>query len=282
MTKPVFKSPLPFVGNKFRWHKALYPLIDSLPQHAIVFDAFGGCFAVSRMIKDRRPDIVCIVNDCQMYFRKRLEVVRDTNAVLDEMRINGAYKGPHDRYVRYDSETEKRLVEICAKGIDQTTCRVNLYTDDVKTIRAKCSTVNYDENQCDNWCSDCVIIDELLDESKAKYYARSCDLIVLDPPYLVSPKQWGCGDYIQETQKARSFCKAIIESGCNCWLFDGVKSNLLQLVKDIGWMNIPYPGKVNRQGAKEELWISNPTETPKPIETIQPVHEWECKQLSLF
>lgn len=80
------RPPLPFVGNKLRWHRVIKPLVMQLKPHAVVFDAFGGSFAISRMIKHWRSDVVCICNDCQMYYRRRLEAVTDTNRVLRETR----------------------------------------------------------------------------------------------------------------------------------------------------------------------------------------------------
>lgn len=162
------RPPLPFVGNKFRWWRQLKPMIEAFPERAIVFDAFGGSFAVSKMIKHFRQDCVCICNDCEMYYRKRLDVVADTNRVLDEMRSNGGYHA-NRKYVKYDPETEDKLKEIVATGIDKITCNRALYTD-CHTSRAKCPTVNYDEHECEHWCDDLVVIDECLDERKAKYY----------------------------------------------------------------------------------------------------------------
>lgn len=229
-------------------------MIEVLPERAIVFDAFGGSFAVSKLIKHFRQDCVCICNDCDMYYRKRLEVVADTNCVLDEMRSNGAFR-IDGKYVKYDRETEDKLKEIVSTGIDKITCERALYVDG-HTARAKCPTMNYDERECEHWCDDLVVIDECLDERKAKYYCRSCDLIVLDPPYLVSPKGWGIGDYIDKTKEARSFCKSVIERNeCDVWLFDTPGSDLMQAAQQQGCEIVPYAGNRNRQRAKECLCV---------------------------
>lgn len=95
----ILKPPLPFVGNKFRWHRILRPIIESLPRHAVVFDAFGGCFAVSRMVKDFRTDCVCICNDYGMLYRKRLDAVENTNRILALMWEAGECLHPLYRYV---------------------------------------------------------------------------------------------------------------------------------------------------------------------------------------
>ena len=248
------RPPLPFVGNKFRWWKQLKPMIEALPDRSIVFDAFGGSFAVSKLIKHFKQDCVCICNDCDMYYRNRLEVVADTKRVLDEMRSNGAFRC-NVEYVKYDRETEDKLKRIVETGKDAITCRGALYVNG-NTVRAICPTVNYDEYECDHWCDDLVVIDECLDERKAKYYCRSCDLIVLDPPYLVSPKSWIGGDYIDKTKEARAFCQATIElKECDVWLFDSPDSDLMQAAQWRGGEIVPYSGNRNRQGAKECLCV---------------------------
>lgn len=251
----MLKPPLPFVGNKFRWHRVLKPLIVALPDHAVVFDAFGGSFAVSRMIKDLRPDCVCIVNDCGMYYRARLESVENTNAILDEMRAAGAFCS-HEVYARYDAETETRLKAIAEKAKDRLTVFKNLYIDNGITIRAKCAGVNYDVDACLNYCRDCVIVDETLDARKAQYYARACDLVVLDPPYERVSKSWLEGDYIGQTVQAHAFCRGIIESGCAYWLFEAPGASLMGLAGERGAVILEYDGKRNAQRAHEQLAVS--------------------------
>lgn len=251
----MLKPPLPFAGNKFRWHRVLKPLIEALPEHATVFDAFAGSFAVSRLIKDTRPDCVCIVNDCDMFYRARLECVENTNATLDAMRAAGARQGVHERYERYEPDVETALKEIARDAKDQMTVLKNLYVAP-HTIRVKCTGVNYDVDACLNYCRDCVIVDETLDARKAHYYARACDLVVLDPPYERVSKGWIDGDYICKTDDAQAFCRGIIESGCAYWLFEHPESTLMRAAVDAGAHVIEYDGKRNRQHALEVLAVS--------------------------
>lgn len=253
------RPPLPFVGNKLRWHRVLKPLVMQLKPHAVVFDAFGGSFAISRMIKNWRRDAVCICNDCQMYYRRRLEAVADTNRVLHEMRENGGYF-VNEHYTKYDPETEKRLAAIVATGVDRETCERAFYMGNHNTPRAKVPGVDYSEADCEHWTDDLIIIDELLDERKARYYCRSCDLIVMDPPYMVRPKSWGYGDYIDETRKARAFCSAVIDCGsCGYWLFDTPCSDLVQLALGAGSVLMECTGARNRQRANEVMCVRNPS-----------------------
>ena len=250
----MLKPPLPLVGNKFRWNRILKPLAMQLPSHAVVFDAFGGSFAVSRMIKDWRPDVTCIVNDCGMYYRARLEAVEDTNAILDEMRAHGA-RNIHDTYEKYAPDVEATLKDIAEKAKDRLTVLKNLYIAP-NTIRAKCANANYDVSQCLDYCSDCVIVDEMLDGRKAHYYAMACDLVVIDPPYERISKSWIEGDYICQTEKAQSFCRGIIQSGCAYWLFESPGASLMSLAGEHGARFIEYDRKRNKNRAIEQMAVS--------------------------
>ena len=76
------KPPLPFVGNKLRWWHELRPMIEALPRGARVFDAFTGCFAVSKLLQRWGRELRIVANDCGRYYRRRLADVADTNRVI--------------------------------------------------------------------------------------------------------------------------------------------------------------------------------------------------------
>lgn len=89
----------------------------------------------------------------------------------------------------------------------------------------------------------------------------------MDPPYLVSPKSWGIGDYIDKTKEARAFCKHVIElNECDVWLFDSPDSDLMQAAQQQGCEIVPYAGKRNRQKAKEDLCVIQTKTRQTPID----------------
>lgn len=92
------KPPLPFVGNKLRWWHELLPMIEALPRGARVFDAFTGCFAVSKLLQRWGRDLEIVANDCGRYYRRRLADVADTNRVITEMLSAGAHNGLRRHY----------------------------------------------------------------------------------------------------------------------------------------------------------------------------------------
>lgn len=260
------RPPLPFVGNKMRWWRQLEPMIKLLPQHAVVFDAFGGSFCISRMIKHFRPDCVVICNDAEMYYRKRLNAVKDTNRVLHEMRAAGGYRDDQ-HYRKYDPDTEKTLAAIVDTGADRYTCERALYQGARNTPRAKVPHSDYDDAACEHWTDGLVMVDEVLCADKARYYAQSCDLVVLDPPYLTTVKSWGAGDYIDATDDARTFCRAVLDDRrCAIWLFDTPGSDLISHAASLGARVIEYEGRSNRQRAAEQLAVVDSIETGRPVQ----------------
>lgn len=249
------KPPLPFVGNKLRWWHALRPMIEALPRGARVFDAFTGCFAVSKLLQRWGRDLHIVANDCGRYYRRRLADVADTNRVITEMLAAGAHNGLRHHYERYSPEIEQKLIQICATGRDQISCRINLYCGNGTTVRARCRLTPYDADACEHWCDGLTCADVRLDALSALDYA-DFDLIVLDPPYKRAPKSWGQGEYIgaDACRDARDFCAAVMaHARGSVWLWDEPDSDLVRIAIAQGARVHPFPGVRNRQEVCEVL-----------------------------
>ena len=249
------KPPLPFVGNKLRWWRTLRPMIEALPRGARVFAAFTGCFAVSKLLQRWGRDLRIVANDCGRYYRRRLADADDTNRVITEMLAAGAHNGLRHHYERYSPEIEKKLIQICATGRDQISCRINLYCGNGSTVRARCRLVPYDEDACAHWIDGLECADVCLDASMATHYARF-DLVVLDPPYRRTPASWGQGEYIGRAQcmAARAFCAEMMRvARGSVWLFDEPDSDLVAQAREIGAVVHDRPGTRNRQEAHEVM-----------------------------
>lgn len=255
------RPPLPFVGNKFRWHRILEPLIGALPRHAVVFDAFGGSMAMSRMIKDMRPDITCICNDAGMAFRRRLAAVHQTNLILARMRAVGAH-GVSGVHLKYTDAELAQILDIALDAEDDITIATNIYTDSNSrcSIRKRCRADDYDERVCATWTQGIVVIDEMLDASAGKYYARSCDLVILDPPYARREKT---GIYLDATVTAQAFCRAVMDAHPRLvWLFEEPASPLMRHASSLDYEIVRYDGKQNHKSSNmsvnEYLALSQP------------------------
>ena len=85
MRKEYLSAPLPFVGQK-RMFVREYKKILSVIRDANVFvDLFGGSGLLSHITKRQRPDATVVYNDYDNY-RRRLEHIGRTNALLDRLR----------------------------------------------------------------------------------------------------------------------------------------------------------------------------------------------------
>ena len=265
----IHKPPLPFIGNKYRWHRILQPLIARLPIHAVVLDAFGGSLACARMIKDQRPDCIVITNDYDFLYRKRLRSVENTNAVLREMRNAGAFMktGSH---VRYDPNVETDLLNIAAKAQDQITINTNIYVDPLgkHTVRARCRSCDYDVKLCRNYTRGLIVINEKMCAYCAEDWLSIADLIILDPPYEAYRKE---KYYVPEASDALQFCHDVIKHRTNTdiWLFEMPSSSLIKSSIEKGFSLVEYDGKANETSTNRYIHevLAIPHEYPtKPQE----------------
>lgn len=75
------KSPLPFLGQKYRQLKYIDAALPKIAQGEKVVDLFGGSGLLSHYIKRKRPDLHVIYNDFDG-FAQRLHVINKTNKHL--------------------------------------------------------------------------------------------------------------------------------------------------------------------------------------------------------
>lgn len=250
------QAPLPFPGQKKRYIKQFQKILERLPYGSIVFDAFGGSSLLARIAKDTRPDFEVVTNDFECAYRNRLAVVDDTNRVLKELWDAGAYRC-NGMYKRYNKETEERLKEIVKTGIDQYTCREQIYVKQSETVRAHCRTVLYDVTLYQNWYKDLIVLNEFLDHET---YKRA-DVYVLDPPYRNKGFTKRTKIYVDECgaqEAACNYCMECIEDGRKIILFDEVGSDLIELFmqKNKGAFDAYIPESVKGCYAKD-MMITN-------------------------
>lgn len=71
------KAPLPFVGQKRNFVKALIPIIERQPDDTIFVDLFGGSGLLSNLVKELKPNARVIYNDFDNY-AERLAHIDET------------------------------------------------------------------------------------------------------------------------------------------------------------------------------------------------------------
>lgn len=79
------KSPLPFLGQKYRRLNQLDDSIAKLQKGSTVVDLFGGSGLISHYIKRKRPDLTVVYNDFDD-FKRRLENIDETNRHLSNIK----------------------------------------------------------------------------------------------------------------------------------------------------------------------------------------------------
>lgn len=85
MRKQYLSAPLPFVGQKRMFAKEFIKVLELYPDGTTFVDLFGGSGLLSHITKCRKPNSTVVYNDFDNY-RKRLESVPQTNALLAELR----------------------------------------------------------------------------------------------------------------------------------------------------------------------------------------------------
>lgn len=85
MRKQYLSAPLPFVGQKRMFAKEFIKVLEQYPGRTTFVDLFGGSGLLSHIAKCQKPNSTVVYNDFDNY-RKRLESVPQTNALLAELR----------------------------------------------------------------------------------------------------------------------------------------------------------------------------------------------------
>lgn len=85
MKKEYLYAPLPFVGQKRMFVKEYIKVLDEVKEAKVFVDLFGGSGLLSHITKQQRPDATVVYNDYDNY-RRRLEHIGRTNALLDRLR----------------------------------------------------------------------------------------------------------------------------------------------------------------------------------------------------
>ena len=85
MKKQYLSAPLPFQGQKRMFVKEYIKVLQQFPDGTTFVDLFGGSGLLSHIAKCQKPNSAVVYNDFDGY-RKRLESIPVTNALLAELR----------------------------------------------------------------------------------------------------------------------------------------------------------------------------------------------------
>lgn len=85
MRRQYLSAPLPFQGQKRMFAKEFIKVLKHYQDDAVFVDLFGGSGLLSHITKCQKPDATVVYNDFDNY-RRRLENIPRTNALLDKIR----------------------------------------------------------------------------------------------------------------------------------------------------------------------------------------------------
>ena len=94
-------APLPFFGQKRAFLKPFCECLKGFSPYATYLDLFGGSGLLSHTIKQTYPSARVIYNDHDNFIG-RIENLKQTNAIIDELREYGAQRG-----IKYAQRLEK-------------------------------------------------------------------------------------------------------------------------------------------------------------------------------
>lgn len=251
MKKKIYSSaPLPFMGQKRRFVKEFRKVLAEYPDDVTIVDLFGGSGILSHTAKRVKPNAVVIYNDFDN-FRKRLEHIPYTNALLDKIRplvcsVDKQHRIPND--VRDHIHELVREEEQEVGFVDFYTISVSLmfpmkYATSLgeflkSTLYNRVVGNGYD---AEGYLDGLTIVSEDYKVLFERYKDMSNVLFVLDPPYLSTDvgtytEYWSLSKYLDVLELLMSrdfvyftsnksqlleFCEWLGKSGLGRNLFEG-------------------------------------------------------------
>lgn len=215
MRKKYLSAPLPFMGQKRMFAKEFIKVLKHYPDNAVFVDLFGGSGLLSHITKCQKPEATVIYNDYDDY-RRRLENIPRTNALLAKIRPLGASTPRHKALPKEAKEAILRLIEqeeLDCGYVDYITLSSSLlfsmkYATDLTGLRKETfyNTVRKcDYSPCLDYLDGLKVISCDYKELFDKYKDIPNVVFLIDPPYLSTEvgtytMTWGLSDYLDVLQ----------------------------------------------------------------------------------
>ena len=215
MRKKYLSAPLPFMGQKRMFAKEFIKVLKHYPDNAVFVDLFGGSGLLSHITKCQKPEATVIYNDYDDY-RRRLENIPRTNALLAKIRPLGASTPRHKGLPKEAKEAILRLIEQEEQDcgyVDYITLSSSLlfsmkYATDLTGLRKETfyNTVRKcDYSPCLDYLDGLKVISCDYKELFDKYKDIPNVVFLIDPPYLSTEvgtytMTWGLSDYLDVLQ----------------------------------------------------------------------------------
>lgn len=251
MRKQYLSAPLPFVGQKRMFAKEFIKVLKHYPDDAVFVDLFGGSGLLAHITKCQKPDSTVVYNDFDNY-RRRLENIPQTNALLDRIREIVRIVPRKKALPKELKESILRFIEReeADNGyVDYITLSTSLlfsmkYATNLDRLRKETfyNTVrkcNYD--LCIDYLNGLEVVSCDYRELFNKYKDTPNVVFLIDPPYLSTEvgtytMDWGLSDYLDVLQTL---------VGTNYIYFTSNKSSIIELCEWMGRNNTignPFTG----------------------------------------
>lgn len=251
MRRQYLSAPLPFQGQKRMFAKEFIKVLKHYPDDAVFVDLFGGSGLLSHITKCQKPDAIVVYNDFDNY-RRRLENIPRTNALLDKIR-EVVTSVPRRKFLpEKTKEAILLLIEQEEKErgyVDYITLSTSLlfsmkYATNLDGLRKETfyNTVrkcNYD--LCLDYLDGLEVVSCDYRELFSRYKDVPNVVFLIDPPYLSTEvgtytMNWGLSDYLDVLQTL---------VGTNYIYFTSNKSSIIELCNWMGRNNTignPFTG----------------------------------------
>lgn len=251
MRRQYLSAPLPFQGQKRMFAKEFIKVLKHYPDDTVFVDLFGGSGLLSHITKCQKPDATVVYNDFDNY-RRRLENIPRTNALLDKIREvvtsvprQKVLPGKTKEAILFLIEQEEK-----ERGyVDYITLSTSLlfsmkYATNLDGLRKETfyNTVrkcNYD--LCLDFLNGLEVVSCDYRELFRRYKDVPNVVFLIDPPYLSTEvgtyiMNWGLSDYLDVLQTL---------VGTNYIYFTSNKSSIIELCDWMGRNNTignPFTG----------------------------------------
>lgn len=251
MRRQYLSAPLPFQGQKRMFAKEFIKVLKHYPDDAVFVDLFGGSGLLSHITKCQKPYATVVYNDFDNY-RRRLENIPRTNALLDKIREVVASVPRQKVLPEKTKEAILLLIEQEEKEcgyVDYITLSTSLlfsmkYATNLDGLRKETfyNTVrkcNYD--LCLDYLDGLEVVSCDYRELFSRYKDVPNVVFLIDPPYLSTEvgtytMNWGLSDYLDVLQTL---------VGTNYIYFTSNKSSIIELCDWMGRNNTignPFTG----------------------------------------
>ena len=280
MRKQYLSAPLPFQGQKRRFAKEFINVLKNYPDDAVFVDLFGGSGLLLHITKYQKPNATVIYNDYDNY-RKRLEAIPVTNALLAELRSLAVGIPRHKPIVGL---TRERIFSCINKYerdygfVDYITLSSSImfsmkYATDLRGLEKETLYNNIrmeDYPPCDDYLDGLIITSEDYKNVFNRYKDTPGVVFLVDPPYLSTDTvtyrmYWKLADYLDVLN---------VLKGHDFIYFTSNKSSILELCEWIGrnitignpfehCKKVEFNAQVNYSSTYTDIMLY----TPKPLRT---------------